>query len=741
MASYIRRGMVNYSYDGERVVYLTDYSLIAGDLNGLPDIYIESLYDGLYPDPSGTPLLVSVSTTGGQHGVSNVSSPTFSPDGTKVVFAISTGNFSSADTNGRADIYLRDLITNTTTQLSVEADGSQLIYNSSGAGAANPVFSPDGTMVMFMAREHNLDQPQIYIKHLTANTLKVASTNASDFIGNLDSDHPSWAPNSQQVVFDSRADNLVLDDRNYGPRDIFIKNVQSGKIELISRTSGAVKEPANGDSERPVWAANANKIVYISAATDLIQNDTNGTKDAFLYDVSGKTTTRVSVKADGTQSNGTTWDAVISPDGTKVVFVSNATDLVAGSDLNNGDDIFLKDLVTGKVTLLSTEGNEPGETSRFPRFSADGGVIMWQTRIDYGSDTIEEMFTYVIPGPINGTSGNDTKTGTPRPDTINGLGGNDTLIGKGANDLLDGGTGKDTMQGGKRDDTYVVDNAKDVVDEQPAGSNGIDTVKSSIDFNLAGAQVKGDVENLTLTGSSDLDGTGNGLGNVLTGNSGDNKLAGAGGKDTVKGGAGKDEIDGGNGKDTADYSDKASAITVKLAGSADADVKVGTVVEDTVKNVENVIGTKKNDKITGDGLANILDGGKGKDALDGAGGKDVLNGGAGKDSLTGGAAADKFVFNTALATAGVDTIKDFVHGTDKIQLEDSIFFGIGPTLTPDEFVIGTAAGDLGDRIIYDPTTGKLSYDADGTQSGGVAAIQFAILSSKPVLDDTDIVMI
>ena len=128
-------------------------------------------------------------------------------------------------------------------------------------------------------------------------------------------------------------------------------------------------------------------------------------------------------------------------------------------------------------------------------------------------------------------------TGNDLSNVLTGNAGVNTLTGLGGNDTLNGGAGADTMLGGTGNDTYVVDNAGDVADE--TGGDGTDTVQSSITFSLSDAvHAKGTIENLTLTGTAAINGTGNALANVITGNSGNNILAGLGGADQLIGGAG-----------------------------------------------------------------------------------------------------------------------------------------------------------------------------------------------------------
>jgi Ca2+-binding RTX toxin-like protein len=132
------------------------------------------------------------------------------------------------------------------------------------------------------------------------------------------------------------------------------------------------------------------------------------------------------------------------------------------------------------------------------------------------------------------------------------------------------------------------------------------------------------------------------------------------------------------------------------------------------------------------------------DVITGTSGRDTINGGLGNDTLTGGLGSDKFVFNTTLnAKTNVDTITDFVHDIDQIQLAKSIMTNIGNVgnINASTFTLSTQSLTAANRIIYDLSLGALSYDADG--SGSIPAIQFAIIgvSTHPILSNTDFVIV
>jgi len=265
-------------------------------------------------------------------------------------------------------------------------------------------------------------------------------------------------------------------------------------------------------------------------------------------------------------------------------------------------------------------------------------------------------------------------------------------------------------------------------DPREAPIDGADYTSTPLNFvntntftaTLAGGVLDGTSAADNLFGNIGAD-TINGLGSAdqIHGGGGADILRGNGGADKIYGGNGADKLLGGNGAD-------------KLVGGNQADILKGADRADDLrggKGADRLFGGDGKDKLFGNG---------GSDLLFGNGGADTLNGGAGRDQLTGGNGDDMFVFDT-LGFANADTVTDFGIGFDEFWLDASVYTEIvaraNDYLRFSNFRVGTGALDGNDHIIYNPTNGKLFYDADGV--GGAGKVLIAELDSGLILTAND----
>jgi len=260
-------------------------------------------------------------------------------------------------------------------------------------------------------------------------------------------------------------------------------------------------------------------------------------------------------------------------------------------------------------------------------------------------------------------------TGNAGNNILVGNTGKNTLGGNDGNDILDGGAGKDILIGGKGDDVYIVDNIGDRVIEN--ASEGTDEIRTVLSYNLSAL---GNIENLRLTGTANIDGVGNDLSNTITGNSGQNILNGGAGDDTLDGGAGADFLIGGLGNDTFIVDNALDQVIEFVNGGSDlVKASVSYVLS---SNVENLTLTGfSNISGTGNALDNVITGNSGANTLIGGAGNDTLDGGKGVDHMTGGDGNDIYFVRDAgdivdETGSGVDEVKAFVSYTLTANVEN-----------------------------------------------------------------------
>lgn len=298
-----------------------------------------------------------------------------------------------------------------------------------------------------------------------------------------------------------------------------------------------------------------------------------------------------------------------------------------------GDDAYYVDNTGDRVIENANEGNDTVISSINYTLAAN----------------VENLYLASTAGAINGTG--------------NSL--NNKIVGNDDNNILDGKSGKNTLIGGKGDDTYIINasNASDSIVENYG--EGIDTIKSSITYSLANTY---NVENLTLTGTDNINGIGNDMDNYIIGNSGNNILRGGEGNDTLDGRGGSDTLYGGKGNDKY-IIDNVNAVVEELEDEGN-DTVIASIDYTLTDNVENLeMAGTANLKAKGNDLNNIIKGNTGDNTFEGGKGNDTIYGNIGNDT---------YIFNRG---DGVDTI----YETGASKYKDVLKFGIGITVDDVQF--------------------------------------------------------
>ncbi len=333
------------------------------------------LNDDSSPLVTGETQRVSVASDGIQANNSSFTFPAISANGRYVAFQSNASNLVAGDTNGVADVFVRDLVTGETTRVSVATDGSQ----GNGPSGDRLSISADGRYVAFSSVASNLVTgdtnlaSDIFVHdRLTGETTRI-STATDGSQGNSSSTFASISGDGRYVAFESDATNLVPGDTNLST-DIFVHDRLTGETTRVSVATNGTQ--ANSFSDEPAISADGRYVVYGSYASNLVPGDTNGVTDVFVYDRTSGTTRRVSVASDGTQGNGFSPFATISGDGRYIAFGSEATNLVPG-DTNNAVDNFIFDQVTGQTTRISvaSDGTQANSDSGGRSISADGNYV------------------------------------------------------------------------------------------------------------------------------------------------------------------------------------------------------------------------------------------------------------------------------------------------------------------------------------------------------------------------------
>lgn len=343
-----------YSADGNQVVIVSQGQVFLKDLSKKTVLLISSL-DGTFK-------------TQGNFISQNAS---ISADGTKIAFSSNATNLITG-TSGK-QIFLKDLKTGT---LSLVSSSDGTVANQ-GTGASDQAdISPDGNYVVFQTNSANFGAAgqQIYVKNLLNQNLSVVSTGVNGLGNNTSSNAKIKSP---FVVFTSTATNLITTATS--GVQIFRKNIISGDMQLVSSIDGSSTAVGNAASDNASLSADGMKISFVSAATNLNANPTTK-KQVYVKNMSSLTVFSASTVDGGLDTVGTedSTNAMISNDGSKVVFTSKSINLVVGS---TGQQIFLKDLSSKTTSLVSSIDGTVTQRGNFDSynasFSLDGKHILF----------------------------------------------------------------------------------------------------------------------------------------------------------------------------------------------------------------------------------------------------------------------------------------------------------------------------------------------------------------------------
>ncbi len=377
------------SPSGRHVVFVAPgLDLVPGDVGYPLDIILRdrdadenSVYDAVTDVTTGITYLPGL--TNGHNF-----KPSVSDDGTLVAFESLASTLVAGDGNGAKDVFVRDTGSDATTRISVSSGGTQ------GDGdSASPSISASGRYVAFSSKATNLvggdlnTLQDIFVRDRTLLTTVRVSVDTGGGDPNAPSSAPAISGDGTQVAFESLATDLVIPATTALRRHIYVRNITAGTTTLISMDAGLTE--GDGDSFSPAISSNGRYVVFASFSTNLDPLDPSGIANIFLVDrdpsldgLDGvdRSITRISVASGGGVADGGSYSPAISGDGSRIVFASDASNLVSG-DGNGTQDIFLRDVTSGSTSRVSlgASGNEADSACAAPAISRDGRMVGFQS--------------------------------------------------------------------------------------------------------------------------------------------------------------------------------------------------------------------------------------------------------------------------------------------------------------------------------------------------------------------------
>jgi len=505
-------------------------------------------------------------------------------------------------------------------------------------------------------------------------TVGGVTVNLSQEINDTGSDGTDTIKNFQNLIgSETQSDNLT------GNNEVNTIKGLGGNDTIDGGTNSDELYGGSGNDTFKVTLGDGSDTIdgYKATLTDNNDDSNKDTVDFGAIDSGYHVEVDLQTSNNAVVTNGTTTDQTDTLSNIENIIGTSQNDIIIGNDeVNIIDGGAGDDQITGNGGADTLKGGTGADTFKGDNFAGD--IIDGGTGADGTGDTVDYTdlnnkvtVTLAESGSYTevdiGTSLADHKianieniTGSSVGDVIVGNTQANTILGGAGDDTIDGGLGADHLDGGEANQNTLSYESISKSVRVDLGNNSAITDLDSDGFSYDGSGNNTDADDEQDTILNFKTAIGSTVGDTLIAGDSGNSLFGSDGEDTLISGAGADYLDGGldsdrfilsadnqediiqggsgTGSDTVDYSalSASNQITVTLNGSGISTVTINSDTADKIQDIENVMGTKGDDTITGDGSVNILEGNEGKDTLLGKAGEDTLRGGDNDDILKGG---------------------------------------------------------------------------------------------------------